>query len=123
MTVDWAIILSALGIIGGGTGIAAIIVAITSRKKTKADATKIISEAAGEQVKRLEAEALRWQHECHDLRADVEELKGKAEKTHSCQTLLTEQIEQLQEEKRKFIKRIEVLEDENARLKAERDKN
>jgi peptidoglycan hydrolase CwlO-like protein len=120
MIVDWAILLSVLGIIGGGTGIAAIIVAITSRKKTKADATKIIQEAAAAQVCRMQEEVDRWQAECHELRSDVEELKLKAEETSSCQTSMTLQIEQLQKEKKELIARVEVLEAENARLKAER---
>ena len=123
MTVDWAIILSILGIVlGGGTGLAAIIVAISSRKKTKADAANIIQKAAADQVCRMQEEVDRWQHECHELREDVEELKAKAEDTHACQTTMTVQIEQLQKEKKELIARVEVLEIENARLKAERVK-
>ena len=120
MTVDWAMILSVVGIVGGGTGIAAIIVAITSRKKTKADATKIIQEAAAAQVCRMQEEVERWQTECHSLREEMEVLKGRVDENDTCQSTLKHQIEQLQREKRELIARVEVLEAENARLKAER---
>jgi hypothetical protein len=63
MTNDFGILLSAVGIIGGGTGIAAIIVAVTSRRKTKADALRVIEEAAAAQVVRMREEAERWRGE------------------------------------------------------------
>jgi predicted RNase H-like nuclease (RuvC/YqgF family) len=123
MTVDWAILLSILGVvIGGGTGIAAIIVAVTSRKKTKADAAKVIQEAAASQVCRMQEEVDRWQTECHELRSEMEELRTRVDENDTCQSTLKIQIEQLQREKRELIKRVEILELENARLKAERDK-
>lgn len=121
MTVDWAIILSMLGIIGGGTGIAAIIVAITSRKKTKADATKIIQEAAAAQVCRMQEEVNRWQAECHELRGELNGIRGRVEENESCQTILKVQIEQLQREKKELLYRVEVLERENARLRGRKE--
>jgi hypothetical protein len=120
MTIDSSTFLTVLSLFAGGSGIAGIIVAFSTRKKGRAEAAKIIEDAAASQVCRMQEEAKRWQAECLELRIDVEELKIKAEETTSCQTLMTLQIEQLQKEKKELIARVEVLEKENARLKAER---
>lgn len=128
MTNDLATLLSVVGLVGGGTGIAAIIVAVTSRKKTKADALQVIEAAASAQVTRMREEAESWRGECINLRGEMDTLKGKVEETESCQTILKRQISTLEYEKRTLIekveelkKRIDGLEAENLRLKLQRE--
>jgi chromosome segregation ATPase len=120
MTIDSSTLLTLLSLFAGGSGIAGIIVALSTRKKGRAEAAKIIEDAAASQVCRMQEEARRWQTECHELRIELELIKGRVDENDACQTTLKHQIEQLQREKRELIARVEVLEAENARLKAER---
>jgi cell division protein FtsB len=118
MTIDLATLIPILGgFVGAITGIAAIITAISSRKKTKADATKIIQEAAAAQVCRMEQEITRWQNECLELRETLDSVKAKVEENHICQSDLQFQIEALQKENEKLRKRVDELELENRKLK------
>jgi gas vesicle protein len=112
---NWIPILG--GLVGAITGVAAIITAISSRKKTKADATKIIQEAAAAQVCRMELEIEKWQRECFELRETLEAVKVKVEENHICQSDLQFQIEALQKENEKLRKRVDELELENRKLK------
>jgi predicted RNase H-like nuclease (RuvC/YqgF family) len=128
MTINFETLLPLLGIIGGGTGVAAIIVAVSSRKKTKADATSIIQAAAAAQVQRTEAEAERWKRECFDLRTEVDVIKGRVDEQDACQTSLKVQLQALEKEKASLLvkveslkKRVEDLEQENRRLKSMAD--
>ena len=129
MTINLETLLPLLGIIGGGTGVAAIIVAVSSRKKTKADATSIIQAAAAAQVERMAAEAERWRNECHELRDKVDLINGRVDEQDACQTTLKSQIGQLEIEKRALLEevgklrnRVQLLEEENQRLKLIADK-
>ena len=118
MTIDTATLFPILGgAVGAITGIAAIITAISSRKKTKADATKIIQEAAASQLERMQAEIDRWQHECHDLRTTLEIVKTKVEENDICQTYLQYTVEALQRENEQLRRRVDELESENRRLR------
>jgi cell division protein FtsB len=118
MTIDTATLFPILGgLIGAITGIAAIITAISSRKKTKADATKIIQEAAAAQVCRMELEVAKWQQECFELRDTLEKIKTRVEENHICQSDLEYKVEALQRENEQLRRRVDELEAENRKLK------
>jgi predicted nuclease with TOPRIM domain len=118
MTIDTATLFPILGgAVGAITGVAAIITAISSRKKTKADATKIIQEAAAAQVCRMELEIEKWQRECFELRETLEAVKVKVEENDICQTDLQYKVEALQRENEQLRRRVDELESENRRLR------
>ena len=126
MTVDLSTILT---LVAGTSGIGGILVAVSTRKKTKADAMAVIQQAAANQVLRMEEEATKWKAECHLLRDELEELKSKVDEQDACQTTLQHQISTLEIEKRdlqikveRLSARIADLEAENRRLKCEVDK-
>lgn len=126
MNVDFTTLLS---IVAGTSGIGGILVAISTRRKTKADALSIIQEAAARQVERMEAEATLWKNECHILREELEELRGKVDEQDACQTTLKNQVAELEREKRGLLEeitklrlRVDDLEAENKRLKCIADK-
>jgi predicted nucleic acid-binding Zn-ribbon protein len=126
MTVDISTILS---IIAGTSGIGGILVAISTRRKTKADAMSIVQQAAANQVLRMEEEAQRWKNECTTLRDELEEIRGKVDEQDACQTTLKSQVAQLEREKSALLEevgklrnRVDQLEAENRRLKCEVDK-
>ena len=122
MTVDFS---NLLAIIAGTSGIGGILVAISTRRKTKADALSIIEQAAANQVLRMQQEAEKWQNECHDLRNELETVKGRLDEQDACQTTLRVQVATLEREKADLLnkleglkRRIEDLEQENQRLKS-----
>lgn len=118
MTIDLATTIPILGgLVGAITGVAAIITAVSSRKKTKADATKIIQEAAAAQVCRMELEIEKWQRECFELRDTLENVKKKVDENDICQTDLQYKVERLQHENEQLRRRVDELEAENKRLK------
>ena len=126
MTIDFATI---LGLIAGTSGVGGILVAISTRKKTKADALSIIDQAAANQVLRMQQEAERWHRECQDLRSEVDTLKGRLDEQDACQTTLRVQLSALEREKADLLnkleqlkRRVEDLEAENQRLKRIADK-
>ena len=115
-----------IAIIGGGylVGLAALMTAIFSRRKTKAEALQIIETSAGAQVLRMKQEAENWRSECLDLRVKVTALECRMEANDSCQGEMTRKLVTLEREKMELIaevgrlkKRIEGLEAENVRLK------
>ena len=149
MTNNWVTIIVALISGGYLLGIAAIITSIAGRRKSKADALSSVESMVASQLKRADEEAERWRDECLDLKQTVETNKLEAEdryaqlsakidelekekkdlkevvesnrlESETCQTQLTIKIEKLEREKKELIARVEVLEAENARLKAER---
>jgi predicted nucleic acid-binding Zn-ribbon protein len=126
MTIDLQQLLTLIAIICGPGG---LLIAVLTRRKTKADALAIIQAAAANQVTRLEEEAEKWKVECHGLRDELEEIKGKVDEQDACQTTLKRQVEDLEREKKtlleevgKLRKRVEDLEQENRRLKCEVNK-
>jgi predicted RNase H-like nuclease (RuvC/YqgF family) len=128
MTVDLPTLLTVLTLLAGGSGIAGIIVALATRNKSKADATKIIQEAAGELVTSTRTEADRWRKECTELRTEVDTLSGKVDETTACQTMLKGKVETLEWEKKQLTiqvatltEKVKALEEENKRLKQNRD--
>lgn len=121
MTIDNQTILS---LIAGVSGLGGIIVAMATRRKTKADALSIIQQAAANQVTRMEEEAEKWKTECHLLRDELEDVKGRVDEQDACQTALKNQVAELEREKRglleevsKLRRRVDYLEEENKRLK------
>lgn len=124
MTVDLTQLLTILAIITGPGGLA---VAFVTRKRTNTIAT--IQDAASKQVERLEAEALHWRTECVSLRTMIDELEGKVDAQDACQTTLKRQVEDLEREKKSLLEevgklqnRVQLLEEENKRLKCIADK-
>ncbi len=126
MTVDVSTLLT---LIAGTSGIGGILVAISTRRKTKADAMSIVQQAAANQVLRMEEEATKWKEECHLLRDELEDLRGKVDEQDACQTSLKNQVAELEREKRGLLEevsklrtRVDQLEAENRRLKCEVEK-
>jgi chromosome segregation ATPase len=126
MTIDVQQLLTLIAIICGPGG---LLIAVLTRRKTKADAMAIIQESAAKQVTRLEEEAEKWKVECHGLRDELEEIKGKVDEQDACQTTLKRQVEDLEREKRSLLdevsklrRRVDDLEAENKRLKCIADK-
>ena len=126
MTIDGQNLLAIAAVVSGLGG---IITAVATRRKTKADALGIIQTAAANQVLRMEEEATKWKEECHLLRDELEELKGKVDEQDACQTTLQHQILTLQDEKKELqarvaelSHRITELEQENKKLRCEVDK-
>jgi chromosome segregation ATPase len=124
MTVDLTQLLTILAVVCGPGGLA---VAFITRKRTNVLAT--IQESASRQVERLEAEAVHWKTECSSLRAMVVDLEGKVDAQDACQTTLRAQLTQLEVEKRALLEevgklrnRVQLLEEENQRLKCIADK-
>jgi chromosome segregation ATPase len=124
-------------IISGGylIGIAGLVVAISGRKKTKADALSVMEGVAASQVQRMEEEAERWRNECIGLRNEVGKLAVRVDESEACQNTLQDQITGLEKEKKDLSFRLasantriteletkmEGLIDENKRLKEERE--
>ena len=126
MTLDWVKILEVAAIICGPGG---LVIAVMTRTKTKADALTIIQAAAARQVESSEEEAIKWKTECHALRERLDELSGRVDEQDACQTSLQGQIAQLEIEKRALLEevgklrnRVNLLEQENQRLKCIADK-
>ena len=126
MKIDIAQLLTVLAIITGPGG---LLIALMTRKKTKADAMSIIDQAAANQVLRMQEEAERWHRECHELRGELEIMRGRIDENDACQTTLKGQLTQLEIEKRvlleevsKLRNRVQLLEEENQRLKLIADK-
>lgn len=65
---NWVIQL--LGVLGGGTVLTSIVVAISSRKKIGAEATEKITAAAGEQLDNMREELTAARIEIRDARAE-----------------------------------------------------
>lgn len=111
------------GAIGGIAGVAAIIVALSGRRKAKAEAVDIIQEAAGNIVEQYRSHNKDLISECVGLKSDLEILRGRMDENETCQTTLKRQIADLETEKRdlqnkvfELTSRIVELEKENRRL-------
>lgn len=123
---DTNTLLTLLTILGGGTGIGSIIVAMSTRKKSKVEATSEIEKASAHLVGVYREDNAELRRECVELKRRVDELEGKVDEQDVCQTSLQAQIRALEAEKQTLIERIEELqkrisslEDENRRLKGE----
>jgi len=123
MTPDLVTIIT---MIFGGSGVAGIIVALTTRRKSRADALKVIEEAASAQVDRMRIEAETWRNECIGMRKEIAEMECKLEAVDVCQNGLRAKVIELEEKlvavetENKMLKaRIVELEKENWRLKNE----
>ncbi len=128
MTIDTTTFLTALTVLAGGSGIAGIIVALSTRKKSKAEAAHIIEQAASDLVSRFRDHNTSLIAECQDLKGKVDTLTVRVDENETCQSQLTFKIEKLEEEKKtlqervtKLTEQVEALQKENARLKQERE--
>jgi FtsZ-binding cell division protein ZapB len=122
MTSNWVNII--LGIIGGGylLGIAALITAMSNRKKAKADALSSVEGLIKSQLERADEEARKWKDECEDLTSKVQVLAVKVEENHECQGMLTLEINNLKEEKIKLMGRVRELENKIQELEKENNR-
>lgn len=123
---SWPLLLTVLTILGGGTGIGGIIVALSTRRKSKGEATKAIEEAATHLVEQYRMDNMSLRQECVELKAKVDNMECRLDEQDVCQTGLKQQVAVLEAEKRDLMervtslqKRIDYLEEENRRLKGE----
>jgi hypothetical protein len=128
------LILTFLGVLAGGSGVAGVIIALSTKKKSKAETANIIQEAAGELIEKYRAHNKDLITECVDLKSEMSALAKKVEENSICQGLLTEEIRLLKNDKvllidrvkeletrlQEHIVKIQELENENQRLKKER---
>ena len=77
MNIDLQSIITLVGVLAGGSGLASIIIAINTRKKSKASATKIIEEAAASLVETYKRDNEAVRMECSQLKDKVNELTCK----------------------------------------------
>lgn len=117
-------LLTILTLLGGGTGISGILVALATRKKSKGEATVAIEQAAAHLVEQYRRDNIDLRAECVELRSKLDNLEGRVDEQDACQTTLKQQINTLEQEKRDLMeqiaalrKRVDELEQENARLR------
>jgi FtsZ-binding cell division protein ZapB len=131
MVLDNQLLITILTLIAGGSGIGGIIISLSTKKKSKAEASKIIEEAAGQLVERyrdhnnsLIQECVGLKSNTEELRREIETLKGRVDENDACQTTLKRQIMDLEIEKRSLTikiqrlqEQVKALEEENERLR------
>jgi hypothetical protein len=97
----------------GGSGIAGIIVAINARKRSKADAVKVIEEATSTLIKHYRDDNESIRLECHGLRQEVEDLTCRLDNdVDECRreiSTLKEEVKTLQLKNIKLMSGIERL--------------
>ena len=74
MTLDLSTIITLVTILAGGSGIAGIIVALSTKKKSKADAIKVIEEATSSLIQHYKEDNESVRKECSELKVEVETL-------------------------------------------------
>jgi chromosome segregation ATPase len=113
-----------------------------AKKKEAAEAAQVIVDAAGEQVRIIrdeaerahrklrdeQAESDKWKTHCLLLDDKMRSLTTRVEGAETCQTVMTQKIKVLENEKKslteqvaKLTEQVAALREENRRLKEERD--
>jgi predicted RNase H-like nuclease (RuvC/YqgF family) len=106
MTIDVSFIVAVVMALAGGSGIAGIIIAISAKKKSRADTVKVIEEATTTLIAHYKEDNEAIRLECRGLRQEVEEL--------TCR--LDNDVEECKREINGLQEEVKTLKEKNQRL-------
>lgn len=128
MELNTSVILTIINVLAGSSVFAILLTSVLKRKQNQAETANLIQKAAGELIDKYREHNTELITECVGLKSEVEALGKRVDDNETCQSQLTFKIADLEREKKylqvqvtKLTEQVEALQEENKRLKADRE--